>query len=130
MNDIGHAADAARDDRQSPLHRIEQNAAYAFAIRRQNEDIESREIIADILDEARELEIAEARRRGFEHRFILAAADQHEVNVGIGARKLASDGDDELLAFLAVVEGADMANDELARQARANRGAVRRVDRQ
>ena len=51
-----------------------------FAVRRQDEDVERREIVADVVDEAREREIRKAGRRRSEHRFIVAAADQHEMH--------------------------------------------------
>jgi hypothetical protein len=110
VHDVGHAADAARDDRQCAVHRVEQHAANAFAIRRQHEDVEGGEEVADVLDEARERHVAQTRGRALEHALILTAADEHEVYVAMSLLELARDRDDVDLALLVVVERADVAD--------------------
>ena len=83
-------------------------------------------IIADVVDEARERHVREPCRRRFQHRLVVAAADEHEVHVGMRALELARRCNDVLLAFLVVVERADVADDQLARVApRESRRFVR-----
>jgi len=60
-------ADAARDYGQSRLHRVEQDAANAFAIRRQDEDVE-RTLRYENLRLPEELDYAQVKALSFEVR--------------------------------------------------------------
>ena len=87
-----------------------------FAIRRQDEDVERREVIADVVDEARKRDVRQPGRCRLQHRLVVAAADEHEVHVGMRAFELTRRGDDELLALLVVVERPDVPDEQLARE--------------
>jgi hypothetical protein len=87
-------------------------------------------IVADVLDETCEGQVIEPGCRVFEHCLVAAAADEHEVKLGMGEAELACDGDDELLTLLAVIESADVTDDDATREAPPDGARSSFVDRQ